>query len=253
LNLHQGDEPVHFGFPAEKLRDNASEPQGVLAERRPHPILAARGGITFVENEINHLEHRGDARGALLGARRLERHAGLGERSLGAHDPLRDGRFGHQECAGDLRGTEASQEAQGERRARLGGQYRMTRDEHQPHQIVADVTRLGRILARRADERRLVGDRLMAALEELAPPQLIERAVLRSRHQPRARVVGDSGRGPSLERAQECLLRELLGEPDLRQHAREARDDLGRFHAPHRLDRALNGRLGHHGRPRRIT
>ena len=82
-------------------------------------------------------------------------------------------------------------------------------------------------------------------IEELAPPQLIERAVLRGRHEPRSGIIGYSGLGPLLERTHERIVRELLRDPDLIQHACEARDDLGRFHSPHRLDRALNARRGH--------
>ncbi len=120
LNLHQRDEPVHLGFGGQQLGENAAEPQRLLAQRRAHPVLAAGGGVALVEDQIDHLEHRGDACGSLLGARHLERHARFGERALGAHDPLRDRRFGHQKRARDLRGTEPAQHAQRQRGARFG-------------------------------------------------------------------------------------------------------------------------------------
>src|SRR2546423_950929 len=50
----------------------------------------------------------------------LERDVRLAQRPLGAHDALRQRRFRDEERPGDLVGREATQQAQGERHARLG-------------------------------------------------------------------------------------------------------------------------------------
>ena len=105
----------------------------------PHPVVAARRRVAFVEDEVDDLEHRRQPRGQLGAARHLERHARLGQRPLGAHDPLRDRRLGDEEGARDLVGREAAEQPQRQRHARLGREHGMTGDEHEPQQIVADV------------------------------------------------------------------------------------------------------------------
>ena len=79
----------------------------------------ARRRIALVEDQVDHLQHRRQAAGALGATRHFERHAGLGERALGAHDALRDGRLRHQEGAGDLVGGEPAEQPQRQRDARL--------------------------------------------------------------------------------------------------------------------------------------
>ena len=58
LDLHQGDEPVHFRLVRRELREDSTQAQGLLAERRPNPVLPGGGGVALVEDEIDHLEHR---------------------------------------------------------------------------------------------------------------------------------------------------------------------------------------------------
>ena len=89
------------------------------------------------------------------------------------------------------------------------------------------------------------------ARSSLSPAQPVDRAMLRGRHQPGAGLVGNARRRPLLERRDERVLRQLLGEADVAHHAREAGDELRRLDAPDRVDRAMdvrNGCIGsHHG------
>ena len=119
LDFHQRDQPVHLRLVGCKPGQDAAEPQRLLAELRPHPVVARGRRIALVEDQVDHLQHRRQAAGELGAARHLERHAGLGERALGAHDALRDGRLRHQEGAGDLFGGEAAEQPQRQRGARL--------------------------------------------------------------------------------------------------------------------------------------
>ena len=143
---------------AEQLGQDAAEPQRILAERRPHPVVAGGRRVALVEDEIDHLEHRRQARGELGAAGHFERDLLLGEGPLGADDPLRDGRLGDEERARDLVGRQAAEQAQRERHARLGREHRMARGEHEAQQVVADVVverrveirRRGLLLGRRA-------------------------------------------------------------------------------------------------------
>src|SRR5207247_3639700 len=87
-------------------------------------------------------------------------------------------------------------------------------------------------------ELHLGGELLVLALEELAAAEVIERAVLRCRHEPRAWVVRNARSGPGLERGDEGVLRELLGEADVAHPARECGDHFGRLDPPPRVARA---------------
>ena len=75
LQLHQRHEPVHLRLVGRQLRQDPPQPQRLVAQRRPHPVLARGGGVALVEDEVDHLQHRGQPRRQLVPARHLERHA----------------------------------------------------------------------------------------------------------------------------------------------------------------------------------
>ena len=139
LDLHERNEAVHLGLVGRQLGQDAAETQRFLAQLRPHPVVAGGGRVALVEDEVDHLEHGGQALGKLGPARYLEGDALLGQRALGADDALGDGRLRDQEGAGDLVGRQAADQAQRERDAGFGGEHRMAGREDQAQQIVADV------------------------------------------------------------------------------------------------------------------
>ena len=59
--------------------------------------------------------------------------------SVWPDDALGDSRFGDQERTCDLFGSQTSEQAERERNARLGRENRMTGDEYEAQEIVADV------------------------------------------------------------------------------------------------------------------
>ena len=61
LDLHQRDQAVHLGLLRREPCEDAPETQRVLAQRGPHPVVAGGGGIAFVEDQVGHFEHGGDA------------------------------------------------------------------------------------------------------------------------------------------------------------------------------------------------
>ena len=69
----------------------------------------------------------------------------------------------------------------------------------------------------------LAAELLVLALEQLAAAQPVDGAVLRGGHQPGARVVRDARLRPLLERGDERVLRQLLGEADVAHDPRERR------------------------------
>ena len=105
----------------------------------------------------------------------------------------------------------------------------MAGGEDQAQQVVADVVVERGVeiraaaLPRRGSSSR--AELLVLALEPLAAPQHVDRAVLRGGHEPGARVVRDARLRPLLERGDERVLRQLLGEADVAHDAREAGDE----------------------------
>src|SRR6185503_887696 len=50
LELHERQEPMHLGFVRLQSGENAAESYGVIAERRPHPVVARRRRVSLVED-----------------------------------------------------------------------------------------------------------------------------------------------------------------------------------------------------------
>src|SRR2546429_2499564 len=130
----------------------------------------------------------------------------------------------------------------------------MTGCEHEAQEIVADV-----IVERGVEighSHLLLGLQLatklrVLALEPFVSAERVDRTVLRGGHEPSARVVRDARFRPLLERGDQSVLRELLGETDIAHDPRETGDDLGRLHPPDRIDGAMcvgscHGHPSHH-------
>src|SRR5581483_2951123 len=109
LDLHQCNQSVYLGLIWRQFRENAPEPEGLLAKCRPHPVLSSRGRIAFVEDQVNHRKHRRQARGKVLSARHFKRNLLFGKRSLGPDNALRDRALRYQESTRNLVGSQASQ------------------------------------------------------------------------------------------------------------------------------------------------
>ncbi len=83
----------------------------------------------------------------------------------------------------------------------------------------------------------------------------VDRAMLRGGHEPGARVVRDARLRPLLERGDERVLREILGQADVAHDPRETGDEPGRLDPPDRVDRAMRigcrhgHRVKNHGWP----
>ena len=54
-----------FGFIRGKLGKHAAKPQCVFAKHGSYPVIARRGRIAFIEDEINHFKDRGQTRGSV--------------------------------------------------------------------------------------------------------------------------------------------------------------------------------------------
>ena len=167
------------------------------------------------------------------------------ERPLRTHDPLRDRRLGDEKRARNLVGRQPAEQPQRQRRARLCRQDRMARGEDEPQQIVADIFvhrrfELARDLVLTLFE--LVSQLLVFAIEQLAATEVIDRTMFGGGHQPGAGIPRNSGFGPLLQRGHERVVRQIFGKADVAHDSRKACDDLRRFDAPDRIDRAVGVR-----------
>ena len=204
--------------------------------------MAGRGGVALIEDEIDDLEHQGQPGRERVPARDLEGGTRLGQGPFRPHDALRNGRLRHQECAGDLVGRQATEQAERERDPRLGREHRMTGYEHETQEIIADVIVECGIGIRHGD--RVLGlDRAaelrLLALEQGSPAQKIDGPVLGGGHEPGARIVRDARLWPALERDQQSVLGKLLGKTDVAHDPHEAGNEPRRLDSPDRIDGAM--------------
>src|SRR5262245_46259296 len=91
----------------------------------------------------------------------------------------------------------------------------------------------------------LVAELLQLAPEPLPPAEQIDRTMLRGAHQPGPWVARDARVRPLLERRDESVLCEVLGQTDVAHDACDTRDQLRRLDPPHRIDRAMRIGSGH--------
>ena len=83
------------------------------------------------------------------------------------------------------------------------------------------------------------------AIDELRRRKMVERAVFGDLHQPGAWVARHAFGRPLLERRDQRVVREVLGEADVADHADESGDQAGRFDAPDRVDCLMRVRARH--------
>ena len=147
----------------------------------------------------------------------------VGERAFGTDDAVCDSRLGHEKRARDLVRCEPADQAQRERKLRLGAQHGMARRENQAEKIVADV--------------------VVLPVEKRAAADEIDRAMLRCGHEPRAGIRRDALAWPlferSDERSDERSVREIFGDADVVRDARQTGDQARRLDAPDGVDRGV--------------
>ena len=218
LDLHQRDQAVHLRLVRRESGEDPSEAQRILAELRPHPVVAGGRRVALVEHQVDHFEHRRRAARRELGAaRHLERNTLLRQRPLGADDALRDRRLRRP-------GTRArSRPWSGRRSAAASARRRASVDSTGWHAVNIRRSRsspmssssavVDRGPARSPARHRDRGRSPRACVpSSLCRRSRSMRAVLGGRHQPRARIVRDARCGPLLERRHQRVLRQFLGQ-----------------------------------------
>ena len=208
---------------------DAAESQCLVTQLGAEPVVAGRGRVALVVDEVHDLEHRAESLGQLWTRRDLEADAGVRDGLLGPDDALRNGGLGYEIGAGDLGHREAPDEPQGEGDAAGDGEDRVAGHEDQAEAVVVDVVRSDRDRVEPVTVGILAGRRLLelgadpAVLggERSAATELVDRLSLPDGGQPRAGVLRCAVTRPLPQGVDQRLLRQLLGQVEVAGEVRQ--------------------------------
>ena len=132
--------PCTSASPGISVAEHATEPQRLVAQRRPHPVVAGGRRVALVEHQLDR------PRAPRRAARRARRRAGprtapalLASVRLARTIRCATVGSGTRNARAISVGGQPAEQPQGQRDPRLGRQHGMARDEHQPQHVVADV------------------------------------------------------------------------------------------------------------------
>jgi len=240
VDLHERDEAVDLRLRRGEFGQDAAQTERFFAKRRSDPVLARGRGIALIEDQIDHLEDGGEARHALGAARDFEPDVRLGKGPLRADDALGDGRDRDEESPRDLLGRQTAEDAKRERDPCVFREDRMAGREDEAEEIVPDLlVDCGVQIQAFLRTLDIASKLFVPALERLAAPDQVDRAVLRGPHEPGARPFWHACGGPLLERGDEGVLCELLSRADVADDASQPGDEPSRLDPPDRFDRTM--------------
>ena len=216
LKRHQRHQRVHARRRDRGSRDQPSESQRLKAEILADQIGAGLCGIALVEHEIDHFEHRVEARRQLRARRHVERQALIANLPLRPHQPLGNRALVGEKGAGDFADTEAADRFEAERHAGIAGQRRMTAHENHPEFVVSKLLLDVRFARDDGARPRQFGDDPVGlAAEDLVAANDVDGDIVRDAKEPAGRVFRDAVIRPGLQRPQHRLLDRLLRERDV--------------------------------------
>jgi hypothetical protein len=166
--------------------------------------------VAFVEDEIQHVQHRAQSLRALIGVRHAKRHARCLDALLCPTDALPDGRLRHEKRLRDLGRRESAHRAQRQRDGGGGRERRMTAHEQQGERVVG----IGRRLAVHGGGN---GDGAVVGHHRLTLPacdvaaSVVGHASPSDMDQPAAGVIRDAEARPLTRRGHEGFLHGILG------------------------------------------
>jgi hypothetical protein len=104
---------MNLGYVRDQRRQHAPQPQGLFGQGLAQIGFACAGGIAFVIDQVEDLQHCVEACGAVFGVMIVKADARLAEPALGTDDALLDRRFRCHLGARDFFGRQAADNAQG--------------------------------------------------------------------------------------------------------------------------------------------
>ena len=214
---HQGEQTGHLTVRRQQRVHGPHQPDGLVGEIGALEGRADAAAVSLTEDEIEHVQHRGQPLGPLRLGGHAEGNARRLDGRLGPADPLRHRGLGHQEGVGDLRRGEPADRAQGQRDGRRRRERGVTAHEEEHEGVVALVAH-GLVGPRGEGPlvRELGSRHILAAAASLLAPDLIRQPAKRDAKEPAARVVGDAGAGPLRGGGNEGVLYRVLRGGEIR-------------------------------------
>jgi hypothetical protein len=102
----------------------------------PNDVVAKAGRVTFIENEIENMQHNIKAAGKFVSRRYLIGNMRVANFAFGANDALRERGRGNQESVRDLLGFQAANFSEREGDARVRRERRVAAGKNQSEPIV---------------------------------------------------------------------------------------------------------------------
>jgi len=121
----------------------------------------------------------------------------------------------------------------------------MAAQEHQPQYIIFDMIDGRQEVVLRHLVSLCLSDSGIDLITVIASSELINCPALGRRHEPSAGVVWDPGFGPLCQRCDQCILGEVLGQPNTSYDPDQPGNQPRRFQPPDRFDGLLSGPARH--------
>ena len=225
---HQRERARDLVVVRERLPELAREPDRLARQLAVEQRVARAARVALVEHEVQHVEHRGDARRELVRRRPPEARSGLPQRGPRAAQPLAHRGLGDEEGGGDLRRAQAGDGAQRERDLRGPRQRRVAAEQQQLERVVAAGRR----------RRWLLGRRELAVRARRVGPRAVDQPPRGDGDQPAARVLGRAGSHCfAAASSASCAASSQSARSPCR--AQQRREDVRRLAPPHVLELAL--------------
>ena len=141
MQQHQREQAEHLRVVGHQGRQQPGQPDRLAAELATHEPVALRRAVALVEDQVQNLQHPGQAVGKRLVGRNAVRDPRLGDLALRAHEALRHGRLARPGRPARSRRRQAAERLQRQRNPRRHRERRVTAGEDQPQPVVLDGAR----------------------------------------------------------------------------------------------------------------
>ena len=213
---------------------------------RPHERPAPRRRVAFVEDQIDHGQHRVEPRRHVVGVGHHVRDARVANFPFRPHQPLGHRRGRNEKRARDFVGLEPAQRPKRQRDLGVERQGRMAAGEDQSQPIVRDLARVVvGFLDGPVEPRRPVCVERLGRL--LPPPEAVDGLVAGRLDDPGARKLGHPRVAPLVNGGGKCFLGRLFGQIEVAQEPDERRHDPAPIRPVNGVDRGRGvlDSLGH--------
>ncbi len=216
----QREQAADLAVAGQQAAQQARQPQRLAGELAALQLGSAARGIPLVEDQVEDLQHGVEPLAPGVTGRRLEAPARLLDGALGAADPLRHRRLGHEEGRSDLARREPADGAQGERDRRGIAERGMAAEEEEQQRVVG----AGRLRPVRLEQLGV----LLATPARTFAADGVDHAARGDLNQPVARAVRQPRLGPLAGGRDERLLDGVLGGVEVVVAPHEDAEDLRR-------------------------